>query len=329
MIWLPFLVCFIGLLSQYVTLYPEIEGSDHLVLKVEPYLNDSLNAKTEHSPCRNLFSTIRRQAFHPKQFFESGAGSAFLPTLKHNLEYFPDILNTRILVFNATKENSDGECSVVYYHIHKNGGTTLERHVPLPTDNYYSKREKALGRPLFEEECTDIMRMVFHQQNAKGAKVSGKTRAFTFLRDPVKRFLSSVAQVLKLRVWHKRLYPCYEYNSTGQLVDCVLEKLETGSFPEMHLAPQSFELYKQVMNFDIEIEVIDLADIGLVMGELGAGNIPKERSTTGSTIRKFPQFRFTMDVMDMQRIHRVCKVYAADVQMLYETKVTETICGST
>ena len=151
-------------------------------------------------------------------------------------------------------------------------------------------------------------------------------RTFTFLRDPVKRFLSSLAQVLKLRVWHKRLHPCYEHNMTEQLVDCVLDKLETGSFPEMHLAPQSFELYKQVMGYDIEIDVMDLSKIGEVLLQLGGAVVQKERSTAGSFIRRFPQFKLTMEVMSASRTQRVCKIYAADVAMIRATKVASTLC---
>jgi hypothetical protein len=160
----------------------------------------------------------------------------------------------------------------------------------------------------------------------------------TFLRDPVPRFLSGVAQVLKLRVWHKRLHPCYQHNTTEELLDCILFKLETTepqSFLEMHLAPQSFELYKQVMGFDISIEVMDLSELNNVMKALGAAagtndDVPTkgkaERSTTGSLIRRFPQFRLTPDVLTSQMIPRICNLYQADVVMLKQVGVTTTVC---
>jgi hypothetical protein len=95
----------------------------------------------------------------------------------------------------------------------------------------------------------------------------------------------------------------------------------------MHLAPQSFELYKQVMGFDISIEVMDLSELNNVMKALGANDVPKaERSTTGSLIRRFPQFRLTRDVLTPQRITRICNLYQADVVMLQQVGVTTTVC---
>lgn len=269
----------------------------------------------------NTFSNIpnvTRFRFYPKRFFEQGPGRPFLPNLLYNRDNFTDILNARFLVF------LDGDCSIVHYHIHKNGGTTLERHVPLSTDNYYSKREKELGTEQFELASASIMKGVHdkQQQEQKSA-----VQTFTFLRDPVSRFLSSVAQVLKLRVWHKRLHPCYERNSTEELLDCVLDKLETGNIPEMHLSPQSYELYKQVMGYDIYIDLMDLSEIGTVLQSLGAMNVPpKERATTGTIIRRFPKFRIDMNALNNDRIRRICQVYAADVLMLQEAGITKTKC---
>jgi hypothetical protein len=297
------------------------------------------SAEEPNSLCNSFLSNIPTYRFYPKRFFEQGAGSSFLSNYIHNRDNFTDIrvLNTRVLAFKPKSHDQYNDtCSIVHYHIHKNGGTTLERHVPLPTDNYYSKREKEMGHEAFEAACTNIMdnvwqRQQLEHQNIIGGKslirASTTVRTFTFLRDPVPRFLSSLSQVLKLRVWHKRLYPCYERNTTEALLDCVLDMLETGNIPEMHLAPQSFELYKQVMGHDIFIEVADLSKIGFVMEQLGAGKVPKERSTTGSLIRRFPQFRITMDTLDEVRIRRICSIYAADVKMLDETKVTKTMCS--
>lgn len=277
--------------------------------------------------CDSFLSNIPSYRFYPKRFFEQGDGRPFLSVYNLNHHNFTDILNARFLVFEPT--SSDGtKCTLLYYHIHKNGGTTLERHVPLPVDNYYSKREKELGHGRFEMECQTIMDRVWKEQqrSMQPLAVQHSVRTFSFLRDPVPRFLSSVAQILKLRVWHQRLYPCYERNTTEELLDCVLDKLETGVFPEMHLAPQSFELYKQVMGNDIYIELVDLSMIGDVMQQLGAGKVTKERSTTGALIRRFPKFLLTMEALDQKRIDRICTIYAADVKLLSTTKVTQTTC---
>jgi hypothetical protein len=359
----------------------------------------------------NLNGTIPHCRFFPKQFFEQGAGRPYWPILEHAQRNFTDVLNTRFLVFHLPSASSStpttttttnlrstvvqhphttttvvrengtaaaSDCQALYFHIHKNGGTTMERHVPLPMDNYYSKREKSMGRDEFERLSSRVMQRVCESQQHQNQhqyetmpQDKGKqhpqenkravVHTFSFLRDPVPRFLSSVAQVLKLRLWHKRLYPCYEHNTTEQLVDCVLTKLEQdqgpSSFLEMHLAPQSFELYKQVMNYDIHITLMDISHLDTVLQQTraifkgGQGsprtstntststrsrvvdnhwtevNIHKERSTAGSLIRRFPHFRLTQNLLTPERIRRICKIYEMDVVMIYETGgVTETVC---
>jgi hypothetical protein len=272
------------------------------------------------SDCPVFLSTVTQHSFFPKRFFEQGAGRPFLPILQHVLDNSTGILNTRFLLVNLTNTG----CQTVYYHIHKNGGTTLERHIPLPMDNYYSKREKGMGRVAFEQACQGVMQRVAEAQQHDSLQ---RPRVFTFFRDPVPRFLSSVAQVLKLRVWHKRLYPCYERNTTTQLLDCVLDKIEsTGSFLEMHFNPQSFELYKYTMGFDIEVDVMDISRLDTVLQQMGAGQVAKERSTTGTLIRRFPKFRLTREALTPELISRICKIYNADVVMLQETGVTRTEC---
>ena len=313
--------CFVGLETLLSTKILDLQSD------IPSYSNiEALSPRSDESIAADVFGcgsfpdNVSKSRFFPKRFFEQGSGKEFMGLLEGN---FADILNARFLVFNMT-----AHCKIVHYHIHKNGGTTLERHVPLATDNYYSKREKSLGRIEFEILSKNIMQNVYHMQNNHQSRLElhRDVRVFTFLRDPVSRFLSGVAQVLKLRTWHKRLFPCYELNMTVELLDCVLEKLDHGSFLDQHLAPQSFELYKEVMGFDIAVDVIDLSEITLILRQLGAREWAKERSTTGSLIRRFPQFRLTPNVLTPKQIKKICRIYQSDVVMLKEVGVTNTVC---
>ena len=332
----------------------------------QPYRHDSYpnNMASSSHACSTFLPNVAKASFYPKRFFQQGgAGHPYLATLEYHQtkNRTVTILNHRFLVLNLTtviipsnnnnNNNQYRPCpkQAIYYHIHKNGGTTMERHLQLPMDNFYSKRERRMGRHAFQQECHYVAQHVYQAQQQQ--QQSPGFPAFTFVRDPVPRFLSSVAQILKLRQWYQQLYPCYEYNTTNELLDCVLIKMETEhSIPEMHLNPQSFELYHYIQGYDIQVYVMDLVDINTVMDILNTPSYQpsisssssvlstsssstslqrkkkKERSTMGSSIRRFPHFRFTLDVLTPSLIQRICHFYQPDVWMIQQTNITTTLC---
>jgi hypothetical protein len=278
----------------------------------------------------SLRNSTTYYTFYPKRFMEEGPGSQFLRLYQENDLSKRGVLSARFLVFSKRKKNRKNKgdrCELVYFHIHKNGGTTVDRHVPLRSYKYFSNQELEWGHEPFEQACHSVMTRVYQKQQQKDESVE----TFTFLRDPVLRFLSSLSQVLTLHgsLLKRGFYPCNERNTSEDLVDCILGKFESNghSFLDTHFAPQSFELYKHVMGFDIAISVIDLSEIGNVLGGLGAQNIiKKERSVAGGVIKNVPQFRLTEDLLTSDVIRRICKIYEMDVLMLEQVGVTKTNC---
>eukprot|EP00934_Nitzschia_sp_Nitz4_P003223 Nitzschia sp. Nitz4//scaffold189_size62959//8031//9080//NITZ4_006301-RA/size62959-processed-gene-0.16-mRNA-1//1//CDS//3329539875//3213//frame0 len=297
---------------------PHVVPDPHIAVPPPAHLEPPSSPTT----CESFGKNVKKVRFYPKRFFEEGSGASFLRSLLwHRDNQTDNILNVRFLVFE------EPDCSIVHYHIHKNGGTTMERQVPIKMDKFYSKREKEMGREAFEAASLDIVanRIVPWQRNKTG---SSPFHTFAFWRDPVPRFLSQVTQVLKLREWHTRLDPCYKHNSTGDMLDCVLDMLEKGRFPEMHLSPQSYELYKYAMNTNLYIDLMDLHEMDAVLKQLGVtAPIRKDRATHG-LVRRFPQFRISMDALNEERIRRICHIYAADVVVIQETNIVQTMCLS-
>ena len=164
-------------------------------------------------------------------------------------------------------------------------------------DAFYTTKERQLGKEVFHQQSHQIMRQVYRyqqeqhisrRQNVAVNSMNQKrdlvvSPIFTFLRDPVSRFLSSIGQALQLnglgscRRKHDKMRKDQnhenKYHSTDsqqtqpsanvmtiELLDCVLAKIESNQFfLDQHLLPQSFQLYTAVMDFDIGIAVMDLS----------------------------------------------------------------------
>ena len=151
---------------------------------------------------------------------------------------------------------------------------------------------------------------------------------FTFVRDPALRFLSSVGELLGgAPASRRKIAPCTEKETTAQLLECILDKIEASSlFLDVHLLPQSYELLYGVMGYDIAVNIIDLSNIDAVVR--GCDGTPhKSRSRSGDLIRGYPQFHLTTDALSDPILDRICRLYEADERMLQGFGTTETLCG--
>jgi Sulfotransferase family len=341
-----------------------------------------------------------KSQFYPRRFFEQGAGRPWLEHLQAtqddlNLQsrflwYRPiaahqdQIVESSILVGDSNSARNTTTAPVccpalVYYHIHKNGGGSMARHVPLDMDAYNSDRERVMGHDEYAKTCQQRMQQVYDNQQLSMGGIyhynsTGETKhatlqpqqqtvdsIFTFLRDPIERFLSSLGQVLQGPIgrMRKSISPCYHSMTTAALIECVLDKMEghpeqeqtsehstsiattvstlTSSssfsskrtlFLDQHFAPQSYELYSGILGYDIGIVVLDLRDsLSWIVEELGgSANHKPINSAVGSAVWRFPQFQLSTSALTSAMKRRICTLYQPDVLLLRETGVTSTSC---
>ena len=206
-------------------------------------------------------------------------------------------------------------------------------------DAYYTPKENQLGRDKFFEQSNAIMTNVYETQLKQRSESNSNTTIpfFSFIRDPVPRFLSGVGQALKLA----RIKPCHKLNNSVELLDCVINKMNSkSSFLDEHLLPQVFHLYTGMMDHDIQVSLIDLSDATIMLNWLldqlyttaDGHSVSSQPKSEHVRHRKTPQivhgFNLSYSVLTPNLIARICRLYLMDVILIKATNVTHTICDA-
>jgi hypothetical protein len=296
---------------------------------------------SQQSSCPPIHQ-IPNAVFYPFQFFQQPKHAHFLKDFERNRDYYRD---TSYMIIGDNYENiasSTGNISTgfsIYYHIHKVGGTTMsnsfDNHPNV--DIYYFLRRRAMGG---REKFLSVYRQLLERLTSNGGQQSSSSSShpvlFTYIRDPVLRFLSCVGEMLGPQKY-KLLQGCASLNTTMELLECVLTEIEYKApnhrdYLNLHLVPQSYELLSGVMNkYDLPFTIVDLSHshIETVVAACG-GSLPKQRnkfrSKTGIPPKHFPHFRLELSVLTPELVARICKLYAADVELLRRVGTTRTLC---
>lgn len=274
--------------------------------------------------CQSMLSRTSNLAtsiFRPVHFFQQGPGKVFLAQAMQTKKDLQ--LKSRFFVFEPRNTTL---CPFAYYHIHKNGGGTISKHVPLPMIQFNSDAERTMGTDNYTNATNAYMQTMFLQQQQQ---FTTSPFLFTFLRNPLDRFLSSLGQVLNgpRGLIRQRLAPCHNAMTTHDLIQCTLSKMESNvSFLDDHLVPQSFELYIGLDQNDLNVHVMNMSDISTIVRLLG-GHDKRENSAVG-VVANYPQFQLVPSVLTSDFRRRICHLYRADVLMLQQTNnITHTACS--
>ena len=225
--------------------------------------------------------------------------------INHPIKKCPSVSMTMTTMRTTTATTS----TLIYYHIHKNGGGSMA-HLVLPSQStkFNSDLERQIGYDQYSQKCQSYMNEVYTRNNNDNDNnniIINRTRSdnsildlnviiFTFTRDPVHRFLSSLGQILRgpIGIIKRTIAPCHAISmTTSQLIDCVLTKMEqkaasvtnsksTGkdkisdtattttntsgqyhyfpSYLDQHFAPQVYELFHGLFELDIGVVVLDM-----------------------------------------------------------------------
>jgi hypothetical protein len=336
--WIPFL--FLGSVAVF-NLFSSFDiFEDTPSLRLMPLPNDAILSFNQTIPLACGAIPVATATFNPQFFMEYGSGRPFLALFKKQLEQDSTrkqrLLKVRFVQYTLS---SDAEsCHPIYYHIHKNGGSTMNIKMVGYGDDvsskssrithietFYTPREQQLGRQIFENQTMTILSQARLDQQ-KQQQGPTTMPIFTFLRDPISRFLSSVGQALKLNKLRACTKPLdNQKKDTLVLLDCILSKIQDkDSFLDEHLEPQAFELYHGMMGLDLNVQVMDLKSMDIILGQwLGSSRLGVSRRQTKGLV---VGFNLSTALLTTELIHRICRVYQMDVLLLQETKVSTTIC---
>jgi len=160
---------------------------------------------------------------------------------------------------------------------------------------------------------------------------------FSLLRDPVSRFLSSLAQTLSMPMQRKYKAcadlwkPCLESSkSYKDLVQCAISSMKQrpqSPYFDVHMAPQAVFLAGALDGkHDVEVAVFDIHSLEPILQAFGMSkqermNTREEKEFSPNVMNQYGEEllnpRKARKVLDDEMIRDICTLYAMDVTLLH------------
>lgn len=185
------------------------------------------------------------------------------------------------------------------------------------------KTEQDMGSLAFNEKISALLKDV----DVKGATL------FSFCRDPVLRFLSSLGQLLSMPQRHHKLAPCHLHRrSARKLVSCVLDKItDSGDYRnylDPHFMPQVYELYSSVQGkSEIGIQLFSLSSLDQLQRSCSIHEGPSNPSRYRVARHDSGFSKLSVRSLTLHLTDRICQVYVMDVLFLHSLgELESTLC---
>ena len=141
---------------------------------------------------------------------------------------------------------------------------------------------------------------------------------FSFVRNPIPRFLSAMGQVARAKPNDLNIVGCLSGNATQDL-KCVISRLKDGVVVNQHFLPASVELLQ--MTFPVEdakVALMPLWKMDDVIDRLGLLN--------AITKQNVGRKHFSLHMLDRQMIDDLCYIYDMDVRLLKKMNISTSEC---
>lgn len=154
---------------------------------------------------------------------------------------------------------------------------------------------------------------------------------FTFVRSPVQRFLSGLAQVERLNdtAWEVSVEAeeCFDMLNPMRKVECVVDSIvATGVFFNVHIYPQAylFDSWTQQGTYDTAISVLSLKDMDPLLKRFKGYTVERARESAAS-----PEVIKTLHERDLKAdlIAKICNLYRMDILMLQTLGMEDLLCA--
>mmetsp|Transcript_8481 Transcript_8481/g.13008 ORF Transcript_8481/g.13008 Transcript_8481/m.13008 type:complete len:437 (+) Transcript_8481:113-1423(+) len=179
------------------------------------------------------------------------------------------------------------------------------------------------------------------QRQASDSQQPGSPRrniVFAVMRNPVKRFISSMGEVMSSRETSrcveckKYLEPCLfdedglASTSAPDVLFCTLKSIKANGFFNEHLIPHAMFLTRLLNDNDIEIAVFPIEHLDSIVSEFGVENAikanPRTRKNidaenpTGLVENFLSILKDDSSEVNTKIIREICSVYAVDVSIM-------------
>lgn len=234
----------------------------------------------------------------------------------------------------------------------------------VPNEQHSEKRVSGLSKaprvgiatPSFWKE---IARRQRRDESATTHNIVGRSRrrvkediVFCLLRDPIARFLSSLAQTLSNPMQRRcancasLLSPCVKKHDTySKLVRCVIDSMKHRHhdggkhryhYFDVHVVPQAVFLAASLQQNDVELAVFSMDRGGLqsILQAFGASaehkNKREEKEFSLEILERFGDELFdsrkAREALDDSMIRSICELYDVDVKMMRHLGLTVKDC---
>lgn len=301
------------------------------------------------APCASFGNDVRCITFYPKRFWE-GLDEKFQTALKWHVIHKPKntFYETEMLVWKKFLHRNVGEDSqagteeclekipnhLVYWHNFKAGGTSVRRFLtgPRSIPHYEVDRKVFIadveGGSKKRENLKQIVDIekerYYHRQVARNETVAG----FTFVRPPVERFFSSLAQLERMgatKFETEDAYHCFRIeDDVDAKIGCIVDiMLESQVFFNAHVYPQAYlmESWTNHSKFDSAITIADLQDMNTVVEGIQLKPVPSQNARTSREGEKASLSDLTSTTLE-----KICRLYEVDVLLLEALGMPETTC---
>jgi len=306
-------------------------------------------ATSDDPPAKNLFDCSGVNAscmyFEPEVFFSLGhpgypyrstVESYWNVTYSDREELFFHTIKMDVGVYaylewtdNATLPPNQLPRSMIGVHIHKCGGSTVgstfrtaARKFPsyeltlFYGHNLRAKYGNDWG-PSSIELNKRAMRSIENDQ--KSGKVDNVV--FSFVREPVGRFLSSVGEFLHSR--NKKRKICLK-PTTKEMLLCMIETLKTeGLQLDQHFAPASVGLFMTSLLGRPKISLLPMGAIPDFRDMFGLSNTVKKSAVSSTS---YSGYNLTLSHLDQDMLTDICRLYEVDVVLMRSLGIETELC---
>ena len=212
----------------------------------------------------------------------------------------------------------------------KNGHTTL-----MGTLMETSRLLGGSGKIFKKRPPRKILRQALQRQ--RSSLLPGHV-VFAIVRDPVERFICSTCQDLSMgfTTAKKVFQRCKGFDSESKdpdplaLMDCILNKLRSGSFT-FHQTPQASILMSSVGDIPVGVTLIPMTNaLRPLVDEIGGGHVKTRDRSEEATYHKSPALsnfcRLDSASLRPEQVREICRMYQADVNMLALANIGVPLC---